>query len=208
VESQDSCGNGYLSDSVRTIKLSGNDQFNFINELRWNDFEHPNGTVSSYTLYREDAGAFNSIAILPPGTGNYLDDVTSFITDTGAFCYRIDADFTLDIPAIGLNENLLSQSNVFCIGQRAKIYAPNAIVPNGVNNIFKPVIVFGDAATYSLSILNKWGGVIYETNNIDDGWDGTYKGEIVPMGVYGYVIQFTATNGQNITKKGSVMVVR
>ena len=61
---------------------------------------------------------------------------------------------------------------------------------------------------YSMIIFNRYGANIFESNDINIGWDGSYNGETVELGSYGYVITFTATNGQVITKKGNVTVVR
>ena len=85
---------------------------------------------------------------------------------------------------------------------------PNAFVPNGVNNIFKPVLIYGTADGYNMKVINRYGEVIFETDDINEGWLGTYNNKTVELGSYGYVITFTATNGQVITKKGNVTVVR
>jgi gliding motility-associated-like protein len=59
-----------------------------------------------------------------------------------------------------------------------------------------------------MQIFNQYGLLIFETTDTNAGWDGTYNNDIVPLGTYAYLIQFTATNGQQITKKGNVTVIR
>ena len=59
-----------------------------------------------------------------------------------------------------------------------------------------------------MKVINRYGEVIFETDDINEGWLGTYNNKTVELGSYGYVITFTATNGQVITKKGNVTVVR
>jgi gliding motility-associated-like protein len=208
VESIDSCDGSYFSGTARTILLSGRTRADFTNELTWNQFEIENGTVNGYTLYKQIGGSFTPLAALTTTDSIYEDDISNDVADNGVFCYRIDADFTLNIDTLGITENLVSASNGRCLEQRGKIYVPNAIVPNGINNIFAPVIVFGTEGTYSMHIFDRWGKVIFETTNINDAWNGTFKGNIVSQGVYAYLIQFTATNGQIVIKKGHVMVVR
>jgi gliding motility-associated-like protein len=72
-------------------------------------------------------------------------------------------------------------------------YIPNTFTPDGdkYNQTFKPVFTSGiDYQNYSMLIYNRWGEVIFETHNLDIGWDGSYgtKGLDVPIGVYTYYI--------------------
>ena len=72
-------------------------------------------------------------------------------------------------------------------------YVPNAFTPDGdaFNNTFKPVFTFGiDPNSYTMYIYNRWGEIIFETNDVSVGWDGTYNGEIVQDGTYSYTIKF------------------
>lgn len=66
-------------------------------------------------------------------------------------------------------------------------YVPNTFTPDGdsYNNIFYPVFSSGyDYKNYAFMIFNRWGELIYETNQIGEGWDGTYKGHECQEGVY------------------------
>lgn len=77
-------------------------------------------------------------------------------------------------------------------------YVPNAFTPNndGINSIFKPVFSLGfDAKKYQLSIYNRWGETVFETNKFDEGWDGTYRSEQCEDGVYTWKI----TTGKEAT---------
>ncbi len=57
------------------------------------------------------------------------------------------------------------------------IYVPNTFTPegDGVNDIFLPVIQGEDPLSYELMIFNRWGELIFESNNKLIGWDGTHK---------------------------------
>ena len=204
----DSCNVIVTSGTVRTILLKGNDNANFSNSLSWNPFEITNGTIIEYRIYRDDGLGFNLITTTTPAILNYTDDVSGFINLIDNFCYQVEALYQLSAPENGVDEQLSSFSNIVCVEQGPRIYVPNAIVPDGVNNIFKPVIIYGSALGYSMKIFNRYSAIIFETNDINEGWDGRFKDKIVEMGSYGYIITFTATNGQLITKKGNVTVVR
>jgi gliding motility-associated-like protein len=75
------------------------------------------------------------------------------------------------------------------------------------NRTFRPNIV-GKIERIQLDIFNRLGEKIYSSNNLASlGWDGSYKGESVPQGVYTYLIEYV-TNKRIFFKSGEVMLVR
>ncbi len=204
----DSCGSTVSSGAGRTIRLRGVSGFGLANDLSWNAFELPNAVVSGYDLYRLETGIWTLLTSLPASTLEYVDDVSALLDGEGLFCYRVEARFDLNLPDLGLSESLVSRSDEDCVEQIGKVFVPNAIVPGGSNPLFKPVILFGQADTYSMQVISRYGGVVFETNDPDQGWDGTVNGEPVPGGSYGYILSFRAINGRDIVKKGNVTVVR
>jgi len=70
-------------------------------------------------------------------------------------------------------------------------YVPNAFTPNsdGKNEHFKPVYDC-DVSSYNMRIYNRWGQAVFETSEIEDGWDGRFKGSDAPGGIYVYVISY------------------
>ena len=85
---------------------------------------------------------------------------------------------------------------------------PNAFVPGrGMNSTLK-VIHLGDAQLKSFTIYNRWGVQVFQTKNINEGWDGQYNGEPQPMGVYIYTVEATTPTGRTFTKQGNVTLVR
>jgi gliding motility-associated-like protein len=71
-----------------------------------------------------------------------------------------------------------------------RFWIPNAYTPNsdGLNEVFKPAIM--GVEDYSFMIFDRWGELIYKTDNYRDGWDGTYKGRKCQEDVYVYKIDF------------------
>jgi hypothetical protein len=49
---------------------------------------------------------------------------------------------------------------------------------------------------------------MFETTNIDEGWDGNYKGNPQPMGVYIYMVDAVTNSGRRFTKQGNVTLIR
>lgn len=59
-----------------------------------------------------------------------------------------------------------------------------------------------------LTIYNRWGQLIFETNDINKRWDGKYKKLLQPPGIYIYYVEMENLKGKRITKKGSVTLIR
>ena len=83
-------------------------------------------------------------------------------------------------------------------------YVPNSFTPNGddFNNEFI-VASENDCDFFHLDIFNRWGELIYTTEGKEVSWDGTYKSNNAPEGVYVYVIK-----SRNMEKVGHVTLIR
>ncbi|MCS6819107.1 MAG: gliding motility-associated C-terminal domain-containing protein, partial [Chitinophagales bacterium] len=209
IKAVDSCNTKYISqDSIKTIYLSAELLDYYSAGLQWNDFAARFSTILYWNLYRNfGSGPLQLYRTIPVGTNTLVDSLHSLLSEKGTFCYRIEAVYEINIPGV-YNDTLSSFSNVFCLEHRPVIYIPNAFVPDGVNSIFKPTIIFGSPANYSMTIWNRWGAKIFESNSPDIGWDGTHDGQPAQMGAYGYLIRFTASDGVKVERKGMVLLVR
>lgn len=88
------------------------------------------------------------------------------------------------------------------------IFIPSAFTPNGDGNndmLFVRGVVLDEI---ELSIYNRWGEKVFETNSIDKGWDGTYKGLPADQGVFVYHLKAKCFDRQEFTKKGNVTLIR
>jgi len=59
-----------------------------------------------------------------------------------------------------------------------------------------------------LTIYDRWGEKIFETDTTTKGWDGTFKGKQLDQGVYGYYMTFKCNNGDKCFKKGNITLMR
>ena len=85
---------------------------------------------------------------------------------------------------------------------------PNAFTPgNGPNGEFK-IIKRGIATLKDFSVYDRWGVKVFQTTDINAGWDGTYKGTPQPFGVYIYQVSAVTSTGQGFVKKGNVTLIR
>ncbi|MCX6273527.1 MAG: gliding motility-associated C-terminal domain-containing protein [Bacteroidetes bacterium] len=204
----DSCGLEVLhSDTTRTILLAVGALEDFTNLLEWNDYEGWTWTmVRGYNIYRGIDGLSDPIPIVtvPFGTLHYSDDVSMYFNTQGKFRYYIEA-----LQAIGIPDfNDTSYSNRANDVQSSMIYIPNAFSPKGYNSIFKPVSIFADKSDYLFQIYNRWGELVFETRDPNEGWNGTYKGDYVPVGVFIYHVRFRTSTGQKFEKRSTVTVIK
>lgn len=88
------------------------------------------------------------------------------------------------------------------------VYLPNAFSPNndGVNDVLRVRSNF--VKTMDLRVYDRWGEEIYVSTDIDNGWDGTYKGTLLSPNVYAYCLIATCSNGAEYRKVGNVTLVR
>jgi gliding motility-associated-like protein len=59
-----------------------------------------------------------------------------------------------------------------------------------------------------MEIYNRWGELIYTTNDNTECWDGTQNGDPVNTGVYVYKLNVTLSDGEEVQESGNVNVVR
>lgn len=87
------------------------------------------------------------------------------------------------------------------------LFIPNIFTPNGdgVNDKF---FVRGKILTLDFQVFNQWGELVFKTNDPNEGWDGTFKGELQPTGVFVYTVEATLIDGTKASQKGTVTLVR
>ena len=85
----------------------------------------------------------------------------------------------------------------------SELFVPNAFSPNndGINDVFY-VINSGDVIAFHMVIYNRWGEVVFQTYNINQGWDGTYNGVRSPVGVYHWVIEYLGQGNVLLEQEG------
>ncbi|RYE19945.1 MAG: T9SS type B sorting domain-containing protein, partial [Sphingobacteriales bacterium] len=89
-----------------------------------------------------------------------------------------------------------------------KSYIPNTFTPNadGSNDCFR-VRDFGTVKTVDIMIFNRYGNLVFQTRNLNDCWDGRYKGQPAEVGNYVYYITVLNDCGKEI-KKGNLLLIR
>ena len=105
-----------------------------------------------------------------------------------------------------------SVTRTLAVIDKINLFVPNCFTPNGdgINDFF--FVVAQNITDFSLYLYNRWGELIYSSVSADDRWDGRYKGQVIPEGVYNWVI-FYSEDWAGIrvipkSMKGSLTVVR
>ncbi len=188
----------------------------YTNKLVFNEYDKWLGNVSEYRLYRSvNREPFNLLPLYvwdrvnnPEEKLEYFDVVTEFGNGNGRFCYYIQAIEGVDNPYGSTLEG--SFSNIACVSQTPIIFVPSSFTPNSDehNEFFKPITYFVSEVGYLFSIYNRSGEKIFETNNPQKGWDGTFNGLQVPNGNYVYHIQFLNGVGDLTQKTDYITLIR
>lgn len=104
-----------------------------------------------------------------------------------------------------------SVEHVIIINPGYTFYIPNAFTPNrdGTNEVFKGTGI--GIKTYTLMIFNRWGELIFQSDNLEQGWDGTFKGkggEVVQEGVYVWKVQLKDEKNNEHDFDGTVSLIK
>lgn len=156
------------------------------NTLTWNDLNHSCADdVTRYYIYfsQYDDSNYTKVGELTSSS----DTIYIHSTEKGVSgCYYVTA-----LDSIQYN-NESQPSNKVCVDNCPPIYQlPNIITPNGdgENDLFHPLLPMKNISRVECSIFNRWGEVLFETQDPLINWDGieSKKGRKVTEGVYFYL---------------------
>ena len=88
------------------------------------------------------------------------------------------------------------------------LYIPNAFSPNndGLNDCFEIKGVGFEG--FDFTVVDRWGNEVFKTNDTDHCWDGTFKGQPLPTGVYTYRIIADLPFDEYSIKEGTIKIIR
>lgn len=88
------------------------------------------------------------------------------------------------------------------------IFIPDHFSPNGDALNDEWCVIGSCIASAKIQVYNRWGQKVFDSDNAQSCWDGTFKGEPIPNGNYVYDIHINLISGETIDQKGKVNVVR
>lgn len=135
------------------------------------------------------------------GTGSYVDNPVHFFKKTGWYETCLIAN------------GYEGCADTICKRVYADIYpavdVPTGFTPNGDGK--NDMVYVRGAAIEKLDyfrIFNRWGQLVFETQNIEIGWDGSFEGKQQPVDSYAYVLEVTFVDGTKANKKGNITLLR
>lgn len=176
--------------------------------LGWNRYREWNGSVSSYRIYMDAGNGFSEIAASEPADTAFsisIPDIMYTLRE-GSVCFYVMASETGNPHGIQGE----ARSNISCVTINETVTVPNVFTPDGdlKNDLFKPVLTY-TPDEYRLMITDRQGKIIFETNAFMESWDGRDKaGDLVNEGVYLWFLSIKTPSGKNISRTGTVTLVR
>ncbi|RVU00455.1 gliding motility-associated C-terminal domain-containing protein [Mucilaginibacter limnophilus] len=122
-----------------------------------------------------------------------------------------NTEVSLIVRAVGNADCQMSANSNTATGSSTAngvIFVPNAFTPNGDGNNDVLYVYSSSIQSLNFYVYDQWGELVFRSNNQANGWDGTYKGNRMPVGVYVYYMEATTTDGQKVNKKGSITLLR
>ncbi|QHS62962.1 T9SS type B sorting domain-containing protein [Chitinophaga agri] len=175
-----------LATPVLRVDSIGVDQIRFT----WNEITGANGYLVS-----TDNG---TTWVTPSSGGEGLEHVVSGL--------KPQTSVTLLVKATGC-EDKVSQA---VTGKTLPdgIYIPSGFTPNGDGKNDTWQVYGAIVREIHFMVFNQWGEKIFESNNQNLGWDGSYQGKAQPSGVYIYICKLRLADGTSIERKGTLNLLR
>ncbi|HLP19410.1 MAG TPA: PKD domain-containing protein, partial [Chitinophagales bacterium] len=137
-------------------------------------------------------------------------DATVSAEAAPAHAYTQPGTYTVTLVAdnqFGCSDSL-TRVDYIRINQRPVVFIPNVFSPNGDGANEKLQVFTNGTKFFEFKIFNRWGEKVYEGNNSNDGWDGTYKGKECQPGVYSYYLNIVFEDNSSRGMKGTVTLIK
>lgn len=143
------------------------------------------------------------------GTSPYRYGLSEYNTQADSVLYGLDEGeyhyYVIDSHDCSVDGSVVVEK----LEGNCGVFMPTAFSPNGdgKNDIFRAV-VHDDVTAFSLSVYGRWGQLIFHSDNRDQGWDGMFRGNQMPVGNYIYMLTYTDSKGQAMKQAGTLVMVR
>ena len=136
-----------------------------------------------------------------------FDDGNSSADKDPSHTYTATGVYLVNLLVISPNGCESETTSEVIIHPDFAVYAPSAFTPNadGKNDVFEVKGV--GIKTYNLQVYSRWGELMYESNSLEDKWNGEYNGTLAPSGTYAYTISYTSMLDADFKLQGTVTVM-
>lgn len=167
-------------------------------------------TTLNWTGESPILGDFEGYTVVQTGSGGSSQDIpvqknTSY---TVKLNNQSDLEYNFLIRAATQDGAFESLSNIVNYRRNAGVFVPDAFTPNGdgFNDILEAKSE--QLQSFNMSVMNRWGVVVFHSDDIAKGWDGTVSGTNAPVGYYYYKMTFVDDINQTVEKSGTFMLLR
>lgn len=202
----DACGGRSKASNIArsillTVFMVDNDILTHDPKLTWTPYAKWDDNVNHYkaTFFNEVDSRIDLVARTDSSTVTATHKYVNLVQDD--YCYLITAYQQGDT-------SIISESNLGCVSTEPRLFAPNVFTVNGdnLNDVYLIKGLFIN--TFEFAIYDRWGKMVFQSNNINEGWDGTINGEIAKSDVYIYKAEATGKKGQRIAISGNITLMR
>jgi gliding motility-associated-like protein len=161
----------------------------------------PDDTIGYYEIYQLNGTGNGSFYWTPDDlvSDPTLEDPTTYIFSTQIFNLVVTSpDGCTDDDDVIITVLDIQTLNI-----------PNVFSPNGdgINDVFY-IVNHVNIILYEFSIYDRWGEQVFTTNNLTEGWDGTYRNKEAEIGTYMYTLIATDEEGIDVSRNGTVILLR
>ncbi len=186
---------------VQTMKLNVQQTGEWTFALQWNRALE---SSQQYTLWRKVGNSEFQELAEGSNLTQYEEDLNNLpeAQRTQQICYQV-------ATTLQPSGTSVSFSNQVCLDISPEVKIPSAFTPNndGLNDSFTPLFSF-IATRYQLTIVDRYGKVLFESSVPGERWDGTdARGNALPEGTYIYFLEITSNTGQIIEKSGNITLL-
>ena len=147
-------------------------------------------TSDDPTITISNLSSGNLVNLWDFGDGNQL--VNSLNTIEYSYPFS-EGDYLIKLTVSSIDGCMDSTEQLIQIKGDVIYYVPNCFTPDGdeFNNSFLPIFTSGfDPMNYELTIYNRWGEIVFVSENHLTAWNGSYNNMICPDGIYSYIIKY------------------
>jgi len=108
------------------------------------------------------------------------------------------------VTIVDSNGCLASDEVSVTIDQNITLFIPNVFSPNGDGNNDVFYVKGVGIQIINFLVYNRWGELMFESQNIGSGWDGTYLGKSSPEGTYVYIIEYSYLKQNNLIRESKI----
>lgn len=167
-------------------------------------------TTLNWTGENPILGGFEDYTVVQTGSGGASEDIP--VQKNTSYTVKLNNQSALEynflVRAVSQDGSFESLSNIINYRRSAGVFVPDAFTPNGdgYNDILEAKSE--QLQSFNMSVMNRWGVVVFHSDDIAKGWDGTFEGTNAPVGYYYYKMTFVDDINQTVEKSGTFMLLR